>query len=119
MNNDIDKNNTDNKSNNIINITKTQLLSSPPKSENSDRIDKENQKNSKTSEDSINDVEAKQSLNENEDWEVVDMDIDDDDDPIPNPNPDKNSDINTIIIDNKESNIKQGLYYYSSLLIYI
>jgi len=108
INNEIDKNSTDNKNNNTINITKTQLLSSPPKSDNSDRNDKENQKSIKISEDNINDGEAKHSLNENEDWEVVDMDIDDDDDDvIPNSNPNKNSDVNIVIIGNKESNIKQ------------
>ncbi|ORX83791.1 hypothetical protein BCR32DRAFT_277708 [Anaeromyces robustus] len=105
MNNDIDKNNADNKNNN-----NSHILSSPPKSDNSDNHEKDNEKSSKLSKLSgINNEiqsEIKHSLNENDDWEVVDMDIDDDDD-IPNPSSDVNSDIKTLIIQNKESNIKK------------
>jgi len=116
MNNDIDKNSTDNKNINDINITKTQLLSSPPKSDNSDHLEKDNQKNSKISEENatVVNIEENHSLNENEDWEVVDMDIDDDEDdaiPNPNPNPNSNTNVNIIIKENKETEIKQGIYY--------
>jgi hypothetical protein len=112
MNNDIDKNSTDNKNINDINITKTQLLSSPPKSDNSDHLEKDNQKNSKISEENatVVNIEENHSLNENEDWEVVDMDIDDDEDdaiPNPNPNPNSNTNVNIIIKENKETEIKQ------------
>jgi hypothetical protein len=109
LNNDFDKNNIDNKNVDNISITKSQLLSSPPKSDNSDHLEKDNHKNLKTSEDNIDDIniETKNLLNENEDWEVVDMDIDDDDDVIPNPNPNKNTNINTVIIENKKLEIKQ------------
>jgi len=105
LNNDVDKNNTDNKNSNILAVNNSHILSSPPKSDNSDNHEKDNEKSLKPSE--INNEiqsETKHSSNENEDWEVVDMDIDDDDD-IPNPN--VNSNIKTLIIQNKESNIKK------------
>jgi len=109
MNNDIDKNNTDN---NLSNINKTQLLSSPPKSDNSDNHEKDNKKEFKAPE-TNNDIqpESRHSSNENEDWEVVDMDIDDDEDAIPNPNPNPNTNTNTIIIENKDMRIDELNYY--------
>jgi len=102
MNNDIDKNSTDNKNNNNLNISKIQLLSSPPKSDNSD-LQKEFKGPDPNSEIRI---ESKYTTNENEDWEVVDMDIDDDDgEVIQNPNP--NTNVNISVTSNNNSSIRK------------
>lgn len=108
MNNDIDKNSIDNNNNNNLNISKIQLLSSPPKSDNSDLHEKDNQKEFKEI-DLNNEIrmELKHTSNENEDWEVVDMDIDDDDDVIPNPNPNTDNIVNTSITNNSNSDIRK------------
>ena len=102
MNNDIDKNSTDNKNNNKLNISKIQLLSSPPKSDNSD-LQKEFKEPDPNNEIRI---ESKYTTNENEDWEVVDMDIDDDDgEVIQNPKPNIDSNVNISVIYNNNSGI--------------
>jgi hypothetical protein len=103
INNDIDKNNTDN----FSNITKTQLLSSPPKSDNSDNHEKENKIFKAPETNNEIQPDSKHSSNENEDWEVVDMDIDDDEDAIPNPN----TNTNPIIIENKDMKNDEPNYY--------